>query len=144
MRMKSGTTSNLIAGLSAGLIYFIIAFATGASAVSSIIGGIGVALVAMLIGFAFRVFFKRRALTIGTRDNGAEKLRAGGVLQRLKPAGECVHETVTRGLVRQGAGDGVIPRVVGDGEQRRVRVGSLGGFIIVCGHGLAWIPSRIG
>ena len=62
MRLNTGLTGSLLAGLAAGVIYFIIAFATGASAASSSIGGIAVALIASVIGLVVRVFFNRRAL----------------------------------------------------------------------------------
>ncbi len=48
-------------GIVAGVIYFVIAFATGAPAVASIIGGIVVAAIAVTIGFIFRAVYKRRA-----------------------------------------------------------------------------------
>jgi uncharacterized membrane protein (DUF485 family) len=43
------------------VIYFVIAFATGASAVASIIGGFVVAAIAVAIGSIFRAVYKRRA-----------------------------------------------------------------------------------
>jgi hypothetical protein len=42
------------------VIYFVIALATEASAVASIIGGIVVAAIAATIGFIFRAAYKRR------------------------------------------------------------------------------------
>jgi hypothetical protein len=50
----------VIPGLAAGVIYFVIAFATGASAVAAIIGGIVVAAIAATIGLIFRAVYKRR------------------------------------------------------------------------------------
>jgi hypothetical protein len=62
LAMKSnGTTTAVIPGLAAGVIYFVIALATGTSAVASIIGGIAVAAIAVAIGFIFRAVYKRRA-----------------------------------------------------------------------------------
>jgi hypothetical protein len=67
LAMKSNaTTTAVIPGLAAGVIYFVIALATGASAVASIIGGIVVAAIAVAIGFIFRAVYKRRAA--GHRD----------------------------------------------------------------------------
>ena len=61
-------TSVVMPGLVAGVIYFIIAFATGASAVASIIGGIVVRLGSRMVDGslrtklnAFRAVYKRRA-----------------------------------------------------------------------------------
>jgi predicted lipid-binding transport protein (Tim44 family) len=51
----------VIPGLVAGVIYCIIALATGASAVASIIGGIVVAAIAVTIGLIFRAVWARRA-----------------------------------------------------------------------------------
>ncbi len=61
MKINTSMTSVVIPGLGAGVIYFVIAFATGASAVASIIGGIVVAAIAAAIGFIFRAVYKRRA-----------------------------------------------------------------------------------
>jgi hypothetical protein len=63
---RNATTTAVIPGLAAGVIYFVIALATGASAVASIIGGIVVAAIAVAIGFIFRAVYKRRAA--GPRD----------------------------------------------------------------------------
>jgi hypothetical protein len=60
MRISASKTTVVIPGLAAGVIYFVIAFATGASAVASIIGGIVVAAIAVAIGFIFRAVYKRR------------------------------------------------------------------------------------
>ena len=57
----NATTTAVIPGLAAGVIYFVIALATGASAVASIIGGIVVAAIAVAIGVIFRAVYKRRA-----------------------------------------------------------------------------------
>ena len=51
-----------IPGLIAGVIYFVIALATGASAVVSIIGGIVVATIAVTVGLIIRAMYERRAL----------------------------------------------------------------------------------
>lgn len=61
MRLNTSMTSVVIPGLIAGVIYLVIAFATGASAAASIIGGVVVAVIAIAIGFVFRAIFKRRA-----------------------------------------------------------------------------------
>ncbi len=61
MRINTSMTSAVIPGLVAGVIYFVIALATGSSALASIIGGIVVAAVAVAIGFIFREVYKRRA-----------------------------------------------------------------------------------
>jgi hypothetical protein len=51
-----------VSGLLAGVIYFVIALATGASALASIVGGILVAVVAVTIGLLIRAAYERRAL----------------------------------------------------------------------------------
>jgi hypothetical protein len=51
-----------VPGLLAGVIYFVIALATGASALASIVGGILVAVVAVTIGLLIRAAYERRAL----------------------------------------------------------------------------------
>ena len=61
MKINDSMTTVVIPGLAAGVIYFVIAFATGASAIASIIGGIVVAAIAVTIGFIFRAVYKRRA-----------------------------------------------------------------------------------
>ncbi len=61
MKINASMTTVVIPGLVAGVIYFVIAIATGASAVASIIGGIGVAAIAVAIGLIFRAVYKRRA-----------------------------------------------------------------------------------
>lgn len=60
MKINTSMTGVVIPSLAAGVIYVIIAFATGASARASIIGGIVVVLVAVAIGFVFRAVYKRR------------------------------------------------------------------------------------
>jgi O-antigen/teichoic acid export membrane protein len=54
-------TSAVIPGFLAGVIYLVIALATGVSAAASFIGGIVVAVIAIAIGLIFRAIFKRRA-----------------------------------------------------------------------------------
>ncbi len=61
MKINASMTGVVIPGLVAGVIYVVIAFATGASVFASIIGGIVVALIAVAIGFIFRAVYKRRA-----------------------------------------------------------------------------------
>ena len=61
MRINASKIAVVIPGLAAGVIYFVIAFATGAPAVASIIGGIVVAAIAVTIGFIFRAVYKRKA-----------------------------------------------------------------------------------
>jgi hypothetical protein len=61
VKINASMTSVVIPGLAAGVIYFVIALATGASAVASIIGGIVVAAIAVAIGVIFRAAYKRRA-----------------------------------------------------------------------------------
>ena len=61
MKINASMTGIVIPGIAAGVIYFVIAFATGASAVASIIGGIVVVAIAVTIGFIFRAVYKRRA-----------------------------------------------------------------------------------
>jgi hypothetical protein len=61
LRINTSLASAVIPGLAAGVIYLIIALATGASAAAAIIGGIVVAIVAIAIGLIFRAVFRRRA-----------------------------------------------------------------------------------
>ena len=61
MRLNTSMTGVVIPGLIAGVIYVVIAAATGASAAAAIIGGLVVAVIAIGIGFIFRSIFKRRA-----------------------------------------------------------------------------------
>jgi hypothetical protein len=61
MKINASMTTVVIPGLVAGVIYLVIAFATGASAIASIIGGIAVAAIAVAIGCVFRAVYKRRA-----------------------------------------------------------------------------------
>jgi uncharacterized membrane protein (DUF485 family) len=61
MKINASMTSVVVPCLVAGVIYFVIAFATGASAVAAITGGIVVAAIAVAIGVIFRAVYKRRA-----------------------------------------------------------------------------------
>jgi hypothetical protein len=61
LRFNASIAGVVIPGLAAGVIYFVIAFATEASAVTSTIGGFVVAAIAVTIGLTFRALFKRRA-----------------------------------------------------------------------------------
>lgn len=61
MKINASMASVVIPGLVAGVIFFVIAVATGASAAASIIGGIVVTAVAVAIGFIIRAVDKRRA-----------------------------------------------------------------------------------
>jgi Na+/H+-translocating membrane pyrophosphatase len=61
MRTNTALTGVVIPGLLAGMIYFVIAVATGAPAVAAVIGGVVVAAIAIAIGLMFRTVFKRRA-----------------------------------------------------------------------------------
>ncbi len=62
MKINAVLTSVVIAGLVAGMIYFVIAFATRTPVGGSITGGIVVAASAMAIGFVFRAVHRGRAL----------------------------------------------------------------------------------
>lgn len=64
MRRNIMRTSAIAPGLLAGVIYLVIAFATGATAASSIIGGVVIAVITIVIGLLFRAFFKRRAANL--------------------------------------------------------------------------------
>jgi uncharacterized membrane protein (DUF485 family) len=61
MKINASMAGVAIPGLVAGVIYLVIAFATGASAVAAIVGGIVVGAIAVTIGFVFRAVYKRRA-----------------------------------------------------------------------------------
>jgi predicted lipid-binding transport protein (Tim44 family) len=61
LRIKTSVSGTVLPGLAAGVIYFVIAFATGTSIAASIIGGIVVAVIAIAIGFIFRAVFTRRS-----------------------------------------------------------------------------------
>lgn len=61
MKINTSMTSVVLPSLAAGVIYFVIAFATGASAAAAIIGGVVVAAVAAVIGIIFRAVFARRS-----------------------------------------------------------------------------------
>jgi hypothetical protein len=62
LRINASMAGAVIPGLAAGVIYIVIAFATGASTVASITGGIVVAAIAITIGWIFRAVYKRRAV----------------------------------------------------------------------------------
>ena len=62
LRINASIAGVVIPGFVAGLIYFVIAFATGASAVASVLGGIVVAAIAVTIAFIFRTVYERRAV----------------------------------------------------------------------------------
>ncbi len=62
LRVVSSMGNVAVPGLLAGVIYFVIALATGASALASIVGGILVAVVAVTIGLLIRAAYERRAL----------------------------------------------------------------------------------
>jgi hypothetical protein len=62
VKVGSSMGGVVIPGLMAGVIYIVIALATGASAVASITGGIVVAPVAVTIGLIIRTVNQRRAL----------------------------------------------------------------------------------
>ena len=57
-----------ISGFVAGVIYFVIAFSTGASALASIVGGILVAAVAVVIGLLIRAAYGRRPWDLTSRS----------------------------------------------------------------------------
>jgi xanthine/uracil permease len=60
--MKSmSMTGAGVPALAAGVIYFVIAFATGASPAASLIGGIVIAAIALAIGLTVRAVFRHRA-----------------------------------------------------------------------------------
>jgi hypothetical protein len=61
LKINASMAGVVIPGLIAGMIYFVIAFATGASSVASITGGIVVAAIAVTIGLIFRAAYGRRA-----------------------------------------------------------------------------------
>jgi hypothetical protein len=50
----------VVPGLAAGVIYLVIALATGASLTASVVGGVIVAAIAIAIGFAFHAVLLRR------------------------------------------------------------------------------------
>jgi hypothetical protein len=61
MKINLSATSVVIPGLIAGVIYFVIALATGASAAAAIPGGTLVAAIAVAIGLTFRAVYKHKA-----------------------------------------------------------------------------------
>ena len=62
LRVGSSMGNVGIPGLIAGGIYFVIALATGASAVASVVDGTVTAAVAITIGLIIRAAYERRAL----------------------------------------------------------------------------------
>ena len=62
LRINASMAGVVVPGLVAGVIYFAIAFASGATTGASVIGGIVVAAAAVIIGSLFRVAYKRRAM----------------------------------------------------------------------------------
>jgi phosphate/sulfate permease len=62
LKVASSMVHGVMQGLVAGMIYFVIAFTTGAPALTSMAGGIVVAAVAMVIGQLVRVIYERRVL----------------------------------------------------------------------------------
>ena len=62
LRVASSMSGAVAPGLVAGLIYLVIALATGAPTVASITGGIVVAAVAVTIGLIIRAVYERRAV----------------------------------------------------------------------------------
>ena len=69
-----------------------------------------------------------------SRHHRTQELAAGRILQRLKPAGEGVHEAVARGVVRQLALHGEIAGVAGDGAEHGVGFRTLRRPAVGCGH----------
>ena len=61
MRINTTFAGVVLPALIAGVIYFVIAFTTGASGAAAIIDGFMVAIVAIVIGFLFRAVYIRRA-----------------------------------------------------------------------------------
>lgn len=62
LKVASSMGGVVIPGLVAGVIYFVIALATGASTVASITGGIAVAAVAVTIALIIGAVYEHRAL----------------------------------------------------------------------------------
>jgi hypothetical protein len=60
MRIRTIRSGIAPPSVAAGVIYFVIAFATGASVAGSMIGGLAVAIVAVVIGILFRAVYTRR------------------------------------------------------------------------------------
>jgi|HubBroStandDraft_3_1064219.scaffolds.fasta_scaffold1532459_2 hypothetical protein len=67
MRARHALSGPVVPGVIAGLIYLLIALATGASAIGSIVGGVAVAVITILVAFVIRAFLIRRA---AARDVG--------------------------------------------------------------------------
>ena len=61
LKVASSMGNVAMPGLVAGVIYFVITLATGASALGSIVGGVVVAAVAVTIGLLIRTAYERRA-----------------------------------------------------------------------------------
>jgi hypothetical protein len=61
MKINASTANAVVPGLIAGVIYFVIAVATGTSVVAAIPGGIFVAAIAVAIGLTFRAVYLYRA-----------------------------------------------------------------------------------
>jgi hypothetical protein len=60
MRVNMSLSGIALPGIIAGTIYFVIALATGTSVAASLIGGLLVAVIAMVIGYLFRAVYTRR------------------------------------------------------------------------------------
>ncbi len=76
------------------------------------------------------------------RHYRTQELAAGRVLQRLKGAGEGVHQAVARGVVRRLAVHGEIAGVGGDGAEHGVRFRTLRGLDVGCGHVTSGVPAH--
>jgi hypothetical protein len=62
LKVASSMSGAVIPGLVAGIIYLVIALATGAPPIASIVGGILVAVIAVTIGLVIRALYARRVL----------------------------------------------------------------------------------
>src|SRR5665213_3088541 len=60
LKVSATMAGVVIPGLVAGLIYVVVAFATGAPVVTSTVGGIVVAAIAVAIGLIIRAVYERR------------------------------------------------------------------------------------
>jgi len=60
MRISTARSGIVLPGSAAGVIYYVIALATGASVAASIVGGLVVAVIAVVIGMLFRAAYVRR------------------------------------------------------------------------------------
>ena len=78
--------------------------------------------------------YARSASHRRARHHRPEQLRACGILQRLKAAGERVHQAIARSAVSLGALDGETLGVRRNRDQHGVRIGPRGRLLIVCGH----------